>query len=251
MLALERYHRGACKLPNWELRVTQRCLTDDLSLGADTDFRAATAHPIVVAFESKRSAHTGGGKTVGPAAGDKSFFHLGVGDDHRGATWFQSKTDVVWLCAYRFHRSRSDDDFFKWVQPLIQDGSLLPTGSDVGLLVRERALRFRHMAPVHAAQIMQEARGSGLVVEGQLAGELGVRVKVETSGADELVSVAFSGVLGARSNDVVAAFDPQQRLTPDWQEELPGEAMVPGEIAFTVLRGIDDAPVTDHTFKLI
>ena len=208
MLSLERYHCGACVLPSWELRITQRCLTADLSLGTNTGFKAARAHPIVAAFESKRSMHTGAGKTVGPAAGDKSFFHLGIGDDHRGATWFQSKTDVVWLCAYRFHRSRSDDDFFKWVQPLIDDGSLLPTGADIGLLVRERALRFRHMAPIHAAQIMEKARGSGQVIEGQLADEVGVRVKVEASGADEFVSVAFSGLLGARSNDVVAAFDP-------------------------------------------
>ena len=106
------------------------------------------------------------------------------------------------------------------------------------------------MAPIHAAQIMEKARGSGQVIEGQLAGEVGVRVKVEASGADEFVSVAFSGLLGARSNDVVAAFDPQQRLTPDWQDELPGEATVPGEIAFTVLRRVDDVAVTDAAFKL-
>ena len=38
MVTPERYHRGACVLPDWELRITQRCLTDDLSLAAGTDF---------------------------------------------------------------------------------------------------------------------------------------------------------------------------------------------------------------------
>jgi hypothetical protein len=241
MLIPERYHRGACVFANWELRITQRCLTSDLSLGAGALFKNSTSHPIVQAFESKRSAHTGEGKTVGPAAGQHTLHHLGIGNDHRGATWFQPAAGVVWLCAYRFHRSHTDDDFFKWVKPLIDDRSLFPASVDIDLLVRERALRFRHMAPVHARELMDEARASGRVVVGRLAWEIDVRVKVEASGEEELVSVAFPGNAGSRSTEIASAFDPRKRLTPDWREELPGEKRVPEEIAFTVLRTADDA----------
>jgi hypothetical protein len=36
----------------WELRITERCLTEDFEMHVDTSFADAAAHDIVAAFET-------------------------------------------------------------------------------------------------------------------------------------------------------------------------------------------------------
>jgi hypothetical protein len=79
---------------------------------------------------SKRETTPVGAKTVGPAAGDRSLHHLGIGNDHRGVTWWDAAAQVVWLCAYGLHRSGEPDDAFHYFDQLLDSGSIYPTPAD-------------------------------------------------------------------------------------------------------------------------
>lgn len=58
-------HRGSCLCERYELRITGRCLVDDLGLTAESSFEDALTHPIVQAFVDKRWTTPDAGKTVG------------------------------------------------------------------------------------------------------------------------------------------------------------------------------------------
>jgi len=62
-------HLGAFVTVDYELRITEGCLTQDLGLAVDTAFERALTHPIVTAFRAKRLTDPGDGGTVGPHAG--------------------------------------------------------------------------------------------------------------------------------------------------------------------------------------
>jgi len=83
-----RYQRGSCICEAHELRITQRCLVEDLGYDAMSTFADASSHPIVRAFENQRSGNPIGTKTVGPAAGERTLYRIGYGHNHRGATWY-------------------------------------------------------------------------------------------------------------------------------------------------------------------
>ena len=125
-------HRGSFFLPEWELRITRRCLSEDLGVSPEEPIGALLDHPIVKALVKDRANDPDGGKSVGPEAGDRTLRRLGYGHDHRGATWWDGAERVVWLCAYHGgHRSGEPDDPFKRHFPdLIAAGRALPETSD-------------------------------------------------------------------------------------------------------------------------
>src|SRR5689334_21297157 len=121
-----------------ELRVTCRCLRDDLGIEPPAAFADLVDVEIVKALISKRAEHVGEGKTVGPRAGGATLYRLGRGDDHRGATWADLPNSVVWLCAYGFHRSGTEDDAFKKFRRLMEAGQMYPTVEDYEWLNEDR-----------------------------------------------------------------------------------------------------------------
>ena len=110
--------------PRWELRITHRCVVDDLQFEAGAGFDEALRHPIVEAFAKKRLTNTGEGKTVDPEAGAETLYHLGSGDRHRGATWWDAENKVVWLCGYGRHESGAVDDAFQLFKQLFDEGPI-------------------------------------------------------------------------------------------------------------------------------
>src|SRR5581483_1459751 len=101
---------GSYLCDDYELRITQRCLRDDLGMPPNATFGDALAHPVVQAFRNQRRQSPVGTKTIGPAAAANTIYRLGHTDDHRGATWHDEANRVVWLCAYRRHRSGEPAD---------------------------------------------------------------------------------------------------------------------------------------------
>jgi hypothetical protein len=143
--------------PRWELRITERCLVEDLQLEAGAVFDDALRHPIVEAFAKKRLTSTGEGKTVGPAADSETLYRLASGR-HRGATWWDSENKVVWLCGYGWHESGAEDDAFQLFPQLIEEGRIKPTPADIDALLDDRAERLANLLPEAAAGLLEEAR---------------------------------------------------------------------------------------------
>jgi hypothetical protein len=232
-------HGSACLLEEYELRITRRCLAQDLHLDEGASFETALEKPIVEAFRSKRGQAPQGSKRVGPAKGAETLYHLGAGDDHRGATWFDEDERVVWLCAYGFHRSGDSGDAFQLFPELIRDGSIYPTEPDYETLFLAREARFVEMAPRQALQARADAierSGETILVElGHPSGRcLAVRFNAEV--ADDVVelTVAFKvdGLNAEQIYFVPACFSPE---TWDLAERIGGAPVALDEIAFRLL----------------
>ncbi len=181
-------------------------------------FADSRAHPIVRAFENQRAANPVGTRTVGPAAGDLTVYRLGLGNDHRGATWHDQGERVVWLCAYRLHRSGEEDDAFPYFHELIAAGVLLPTEDDYAALFDDRGRRFTETLYEDALQLLSRARSTpGAEQVGILGGEKTAAVLVEVVDTLEEIYVAFSTV-GMDASQVVmilGAFDVEAAFS-DW-----------------------------------
>jgi hypothetical protein len=164
--------------PRWELRITERCLVDDLGLHADVGFDEALRHPIVDAFARERVNSMGEGKTVGPEAGPATLHRLGSGDRHRGATWWDARNKVVWLCGYGRHESGAADDAFQLFKQLIEDGRIRPTSADVETFLDDRAERLANLLPEAAARLLEEARNDPEQEKAMTIGGLRVSIVV-------------------------------------------------------------------------
>lgn len=174
-----------------ELRITARCLTEDFDRPADEAFENLLGIPIVRALVVKRAPTRTGGKTVGPRAGERTLYHLGQGDDHRGATWWDSRHDVVWLCAYREHRSGAPNDAFPYFRELISAGRIMPTRIDYESLGADRSARAVANAVREGQRLLTEARVSlGREVRGVVAlQDVGVVVEMVETMTETCVAI--------------------------------------------------------------
>lgn len=211
-------------------------------MGPGTEFANARSHPIVGAFETQRSTNPTGGKTVGPVAGERTIYRLGLGHAHRGATWFDAHEQVVWLCAYGFHRSGETDDAFPYFQGLIRAGGILPTEDDYEALFRDRAHRFTETLPQDAQDLLAKARSNpGVEQVGLLGGHQSTTIVVEVIETLEETHVAFSMVQIGDYTMVVSilvAFFPNA-LFSEWEpvSKLPTRALRDDELCYRILRG--------------
>jgi hypothetical protein len=207
-------------------------------------FADSRTHLIVRAFENQRAADPVGTRTVGPAAGEHTVYRLGHGHDHRGATWHDAAQRVVWLCAYRLHRSGEDDDAFPYFHELIRAGVLLPTEDDYVALFDDRGRRFTETLYEDAQDLLARARSTpGVEQVGILGGEETTAVVVEVVDTLEETYVAFSV---ARMDDasrvvmILAAFDVDAAFS-NWElvTSFPTRRLRvdSGEICYRILRG--------------
>lgn len=235
------HHRGSCLCEHYELRITQRCLSNDLNLEPTTEFSAAAAHPIVQALESQRSANPRGGKTVGPAAGEHTIYRLGHGNDHRGATWFDESNRVVWLCGYGLHRSGEADDAFPYFHELIQSGSILPSEDDYEALFLDRDRRFVETLPQDAQILLARARSiHGVEQTAVIGGEerTGVLVDVVETLEETYVAFSLADMDYTRIVLILAAFYPNDTFS-NWElvETLPTRTLRQNEVCYRILHG--------------
>lgn len=71
----ENSFKGAFLCSEYELRITERCLTEDLGESNEGEFEElCDRHEIVRSFRERRRTDTGSGDTVGPDAGDRTLY---------------------------------------------------------------------------------------------------------------------------------------------------------------------------------
>ncbi len=186
--------RGSYVLANHELRITARCLEEDLETPRDTLIDDLLDHPIVKALIKDRATDPDAGKTVGPEADEDTIRRLGYGHDHRGATWWDRVERVVWLCAYHGrHRSGAADDPFKKHFPeLIAAKRIKPAAVDYEVLFAERDERFVDLVHGDAQALLAEARlEPGTEKRAVVGGEANVGCLVEVVETLKETYVAF------------------------------------------------------------
>lgn len=226
-------HRGSFLCAEWELRVTERCLRDDLGLDPGAEFESFLDIEIIRAFTDKRSDRTEDTREVSPLTCGRPVWVLARGHDHRGGTWFDEQERVLWLLAYRRHRSGQPDDFFPYCKDLDARGLLLPTESDYERLFRDRDHRFAWSITIEAPVLLKQARESGQEERAMLGGAYGACIAVEAEPGIEATTIAFAAetmpfeyvalILAAFHGDV-----------SEWEQaaEMPSRALRPDEIAF-------------------
>lgn len=207
----------------FELRVTGRCLEEDLQDAPLAPFADLLRHPIVSALRSKHSTDPTTTRTVGPAAGDDTLGRLGYGEDHRGAIWFDREHGVLWLCAaHGKHRSGAVDDAFPYFDKLIAERRIYPTADDYEALNRDRAARLIDAIPSDAQELVARARSAPGV---ELTGSVGpVRVRLVVERVEGVADELFLAVSMRHGDDawlaaVLVAFRPDTDDFGAWRNE--------------------------------
>jgi hypothetical protein len=229
---------GAYICEEWELRVTARCLDEDLNASAAAEFEELRGLEIIKAFIGDRSASPVSGKELNPMSSGHEVFALGYGHAHRGATLYDEGNAVVWLLAYGRHRSGDDDDFYPWVKELDREGRLIPVQADYRRMLVERDRRFVEAVVVETPVILRDARKAEGEYKAIVGGELGVSLSIEID--DELDAQAITVAFPA---DAIQSWDQctvlLAALAPgrEWDSigRMPSRQLDDGELAFTVM----------------
>jgi len=239
---------------SYALRVTARCLTEDLGFSDDDLDRPveqfAEANAIVSAFLERRGQlPTDQDRIRGLRASIVAYsLHAGA---YRGLTWHDERNGVVWLLAVRFHRSGHRDDSYPYFRALHRE-DLLPSRDDYRRHFEAQTRTFAKALLDEPADLLRQARArAGEICTGRVAERIDVRVAVmEDRHPPPLVTVAFGLRLHPGTTEVpadwlvqlAAAFLPQ---TPFEQlmlaDEIAGAAIHADEVAFCDLDEPADA----------
>lgn len=226
---------GAYFCEGWELRITGRCLSEDLNAGAETDFDEVSGLEIVRALVRERRTSIEGTRDVNGLQCGHTAWVLAHGHDHRGATIYDSEEEVVWLVAYGRHRSGQDDDFFPYCRSLDADERLLPTPDDYERMHRERDYRFVEAVRLEGPEILRHARHNPGEHRHLLAGDISAGIAVEVVPGAAAITIAFQ--LDAVSWDRVPVLLAALWPGGNWEliGRMPSRDLEPGEIAHTVM----------------
>ncbi len=234
-------HRKSFFCGEYELRITRRCLTEDLGQPEDAAWADLPDHEILRAFKKDRCADPLGSKIVGASAGGNTVYRLAYGHNHRGATWFDE--DVVWLCGYGLHRSGEPDDAFARFLALMDARLLQPTEADYLDFATDRAERFVDLVERDARILLARARGEPGVEQREIIGgevATGVLVDFLETLEDCYVVVTIEDteqhVRWRQLPLVLLAFFPDRAYT-DWESvvELPTRRLAEYEIGHRLL----------------
>lgn len=228
-----------CK--DWELRVTARCLDEDLNADATADFESISGLGIIKAFVKDRSTTVVSSREIRPLTSGQEVWALGYGNDHRGATFYDEEEGVVWLVAYGRHRSGTPGDFYPVCKQLDNDGQLLPKKADMVRLYKDRDRRFVDAVTVEAPVVLKAARK----VEGEyrctIGGELGAGLAIEV--VEEMnataITVAFKPAGGGPLSHVTMEHGQvllQALACGQWEliSRMPSRDLAPDEVGFTI-----------------
>lgn len=217
-------------------------MRDDFGVDVSTAIAKLINHPLVEAFIEKRADEPRSGKTVGPAAANRTISHLGAGSDHRGATFYDEREAVIWLCAAGRHRSGEPTDAFPYFHRLLEDGELYPDDSDYASLFEERERTLFERIYTDAQALLERCRGQlDVEQQGVLGGDLPVGIVVNVVETLEETSIVLSYQeprVAARVITILAAFFPDDNFD-QWEvrDRLPTRALDPREVCFTILHG--------------
>jgi len=224
-----------------ELRITRRCLEDDLGEDPDEcEFEGlCTSHPIVHAFREKRTERTAGADTVGPQAGEWTITVLRHTHNHRGATWFDAKSGVVWLVASGHHRSGEPDDAFQHFRRLLDEDEIYPVSNDLEDHIAERQEQFAERAKLTVPILLAEAQANP---ETEVTMEIGVEpvscvVHVVETAEERFIAV--SGHVGVQGLALLKVLFARDKGHEEWRSvgRLPTRALdhTRAEMCFSVL----------------
>jgi len=227
------------------LRITRRCLVDDLGVFTPRSGQAqvhVAVHRIVQAFVTRRSQSPIGQETFRCAtkALGRAIYTLHDGDG-RGATWHEASDDgdglpalsVVWLLGYR--PAHEYDELCELKE------RLLPAAVDYQAIVDEDALEFATVIVREVPALLELAkRQKGQVVDGVLGTRIPVRLYWDADDKAPLLTVAIRtyplpGALPLVPNwfvRIVLAFFTEE---PDYLStigEIGGQPLKVGESAF-------------------
>jgi hypothetical protein len=223
----------------YELRITRRCLEDDLEYFGEAPFEDLAKHEIVKALVKRRSDGPTDTREVSPLSSGKRVYRLAYGDRHRGATWYDERHGVVWLLAYAQHEFEDRGDAFPYFKELDAEGRLLPGPADYEALLRERDDRLQSELGHDAERLIREAHEApGREVVGILGGavEVTITITVVESLGELYVAVQMAGV--AKEHFVLtlaALFKGRDIEEIETAEAMPNRALHPGELGFRAL----------------
>lgn len=229
-----RPHRGAHICQRWELRVTERCLVDDLDRPGDSKFEDLTGIDIVKELINGRSDRTEDRNEISPLTSGVPVWVLSRGHDHRGATFYDEDANVVWLLAYGRHRSGEANDFFPFCTELDEKDRLLPTDADYERMFDDRGHRFVDGVLIEAPLALKQARENPGEHRLLLGGEMGAAVAVEIEVEAEATTIAFrkETLDWDQVPLVLAAFHAEAAGTWESTDRLPSRSLEDGEMAF-------------------
>lgn len=224
---------------DYELRVTRRCIREDLRSDTIAPFDDLKKHEIIKALVKRRRDSPIDSKLVSPLRGGLEAYRLAYGDRHRGATWFDEDHGVVWLLAYAQHEFEGAGDAFPYFKDLHARGRLLPDETDYEALFRDRASRFAGVARHDAVQLLEAARASpGTEHAGLVGGEVGVGVVVEVveTLSETYLAIRLKGLGTETLPILLAAFFPSHSFEDiESTQELPTRPLDSDEIGFRAL----------------
>jgi hypothetical protein len=176
------------------LRVTKRCLVEDLGLAGDASKLSieelAEQNSVVASFLDKRGQDPEGVEKVQPLTSNVVVHTLHAGE-YRGATWHDRRAGAVWLLAARFHRSGQRDDAYPYFKELDATGRLLPTREDYDALVEAQTLDFAGRLLEEIPPIRERVKAEpGTIFEAVLGGRVVVRAVYEDD--DSMMTIAIS-----------------------------------------------------------
>lgn len=232
--------RGSYLCAGWELRITARCLVEDLRRKPDTPFEDLLGQDIVKGFVGKRSTDPADTRKIEPLTSGREVYTLGYGHRHRGATWHDEQNGVIWLCAYGRHESGALEDAFPYFKKFDAEGRLLPTRDDYERLIADRNRRFADSVVSDAQALLAAAREEpGVEKPGVLAESVGVGVAVEVVETLEETDVAIraTDLRPGWLDIVLAAFFPDVDLRA-WEptDSFPTRALRKDELCYRHLR---------------
>lgn len=178
-------------LTDRELRVTNRCLVEDLGAPENATLEDVSDHPIVRAFLRERRSKTTGTRNVGQLSSGHEIWVLTQGQRHRGGTWFEEGRSIVWLVAAGHHESGSENDFFPYCQELDKARRLAPSESDYEGLFVDQDARFAARILIDAPLLRKRAEEERGEVSGSIGGRFGVAVAIEVADDLQEMTVAF------------------------------------------------------------
>jgi hypothetical protein len=226
-------NRGSYLAETYELRITGRCLEEDLGVRVGTPFEDLLNEDIVRGFVGKRGSSRGQGEEFTGHGTGRTLYKLGF-RDQRGTTWYDEDEEVVWLLACRRHRSGAPDDAYPYMEQLGTTGRLLPTAGDYEALFDDRDDRAAEVVVEEAADLLTQARDEpGVEKTGVLGHRAPVSVVVELTDGIEEVCIAFSvaAVPAAWVMLIPVWFLPRSHFD-QWMETaaFPTRALEEGEI---------------------
>lgn len=196
---------------------------------------------IIKEFVNARSSRTEDRKRISGLSTGMPVWILSRGHDHRGATLFDEEARVVWLLAYRRHRSKSPDDFYRYCPELDAKGVLLPSEDDYEKLFDDRGERFVDGLLVEAPIYLKEARDRMEEIRVLIGGEMGAGIAIEIAGEAEATSLAVS--LDTLDSDHLSLVLSAFHAEGEWEnaQEMPSRPLDPDEVAFIHVHEREDS----------